>query len=258
MPDITLTVPRLDDASIVRLFRDIATQFKPFDCSASLIAINVTINLNANQPSQLLELVTKQNSFALHSAHASFRQLILRWWRGGENKNNPWFDEVKFQRVEQQNQGPEFSDVERLELINFVNERLGPSVPPPQPGAIGLNDVEALYRSTILKLETSFAQQLERLTSWSVEQAGEFERLKLELAEQTQHEREKLQAERDEMTVSQKAAADELNSERKRSMIAIICTPGAASDPICRRLLQVGRRNLDLPKTLEHCDCRST
>jgi hypothetical protein len=215
MPDLTWTVARLDDAAVVKLFRDLRAKFSPYDASASLVAINSTINLNADQPTGLFAQVNRPNSFVLHSAQASFRHLTLRWWRGGDNKNNPWFDEIKFQRTDG-NQGGELTDQQRIEIIDFVTERLQSPVPLPASAATdSVGQIETLYKSTILKLESSFAHQLERLTSWGVEQASEFERRKLELAEETKRERERLQAEHEAKTRALSTASEELEQRKK-------------------------------------------
>jgi hypothetical protein len=75
--------------------------------------------------------------------------------------------------------------------------------------------VEAIYRSTVLKLETSFAQQIEKITNWTVEQTTALEQAKLRLADETVAERESLRKEHESKLEGLRREADSLETRRK-------------------------------------------
>jgi hypothetical protein len=75
--------------------------------------------------------------------------------------------------------------------------------------------VEAIYRSTVLKLETSFAQQIEKITNWTVEQTTALEQAKLKLADETAAERESLRKEHESKLEALGQEANSLEARRK-------------------------------------------
>lgn len=77
------------------------------------------------------------------------------------------------------------------------------------------DDLQAIYHSTVLSLQTSFAQQIEKITSWTVEQTSALEQHKLSLSEETVAERERLRKEYDEKVAALRSDADELEAKRK-------------------------------------------
>jgi hypothetical protein len=76
-------------------------------------------------------------------------------------------------------------------------------------------DVEAIYRSTIIKLETSFAQQIEKITNWTVEQTTALEQAKLRLADETAAERESLRKEHESRLEGLRREGESLEARRK-------------------------------------------
>jgi hypothetical protein len=99
MADFALSTTKLDDATVIRLFREITSKFNPHDVGASSVAMKATINLRSEQPKDVIQLLDNTNSFVLNSANAQFRNFSVRWERGGKAKNNPWFDEIVFDQL---------------------------------------------------------------------------------------------------------------------------------------------------------------
>jgi hypothetical protein len=68
-PPQSITVPKLDDATVIRLFRDIAGKFKPNICQAQSPVIRTALNILNGQPKDLFETLDTESL----SAHRNGR-----------------------------------------------------------------------------------------------------------------------------------------------------------------------------------------
>lgn len=140
--------------------------------------------------------------------------MYIEYLRG--SNGSPLFDEIKFTQPD--NQQAALPTADRLNLIQIINDAVGPA---PLAGMFatqqtkGLSDVETLYRSTVLRLETKFAEQIEKITSWTAEQTTAFEKRKLNLTEEVRAERSALQTEYENRQKQFQEEADALEQRRK-------------------------------------------
>jgi hypothetical protein len=174
MPQISsLTTPRLDDKTSLDLFRKVSATGKPQNFYVNISALP-SIDALKGSDSNLLKEVDSVSSFLISRIQINYPGLTIEYIRGGSAAPpSAIYDEVKFsQHDNQQNALP---SQDRIKIIKMINEVVGPS---PMAGMFaqqssgGLSDLEGLYRSTVLRLETKFAEQIDKITSWTVEQTG--------------------------------------------------------------------------------------
>jgi uncharacterized membrane protein len=150
----------------------------------------------------------------IRSINMGFRGFSIEYYRGGQNRDppKPYLDEVIVKSGSAPNP---IADEQRIDILHLIDLRTEQaSATSPQPFA-GVDQLDAIYRSTILKLETKFAEQIEAITSWTVRQAEAAEQRKLELIAETQSEREKLRSTHEARETQLKQYAEELVQKRR-------------------------------------------
>lgn len=148
----------------------------------------------------------------IHIGHQNFNISYVR--NQDASRVSPFYDEVDITHNENQG-GLDFAT--RIALLDHVNRklRLGSLSQRDELAAKSIDDLQAIYHSTVLKLENSFAQQIEKITSWTVEQTTALEQEKLKLAGETTAERERLSKEHESKLEALRQDAEALEQRRK-------------------------------------------
>jgi hypothetical protein len=218
MANKTYVIPRLDDARVLAIFRAVIEKHPPNQCTIDPVGLHGISLLKPNdEQKELLKLLDSSQSFSIATVAMSHRGLRINYSRGADSVNGPssLFDSITANRADEQNEIPQKDRLEIIDLIlkgaGFVSE--GPMVREGQ--ARSLDELDALYRSTVLRLETSFSEQITKITHWTVEQADSLQKQKLQLAEQVNAERGQLQQEFAAAHDKLKARESELEEKQK-------------------------------------------
>jgi hypothetical protein len=215
MADQVYVIPRLDDKSVLDLFRAVITKHRPDGCKIEPAGLRT---LNFLSPSkdeqQILDRLDSTASFIISRIYANYKGLQVAYMRGGE-KPSSIFDEIKVIRRDDQNAiDPNVG----LDIISLLADKVGlrnaGALLVQQQGG-RLDDLDALYQSTVLRLETSFAEQIKKITDWTVEQAEFLKNQKIHLAEETSSERAKLADEHAAFMSELEKREDELAKRQK-------------------------------------------
>lgn len=157
---------------------------------------------------------------------ASGRYLITRINLGYQNFNiyyirnqdagrlSPFYDEIEINH----NEGQSGLDLAtRIAVLDHLNSKitLGGVSKRDELAAKSIDDLQAIYHSTVLKLESSFAQQIEKITSWTVEQTTALEQEKLRLADETAAERDRLSKEHASNLEALRRDSEDLEQRRR-------------------------------------------
>jgi hypothetical protein len=215
MANLNSAIPRLDDSTALRVFRELQSKHPPQGMYLDVAGIS-QINLLTTDPATL-EIVSKldrQNAYLIASIGLIYGNLNIRYHRTTDpNRLSPFYDEIHIDHTG--NAGP--NESQRLELIELLNSkvRLGDVRRPNDAAAKASTDLESIYHATVLKLETSFAEQIQKITNWTVEQTTALEHEKLKLAEETTAERERLRKEHEAKLEALKQDADALEAKKK-------------------------------------------
>jgi hypothetical protein len=212
-----LMIPRLDDKALLDLFRSIQNKQKPNLFNVMVSGLPNINFLDVNEAKSIAR-VDSSSSFVISKVSFNYPGFHIEYTRGGSTSPfSPLYDEIKFTHPDHQQSALPVSG--RLDVLQIINDTVGPS---PMAGMFapqstrGLDDLEALYRSTVLRLETKFAEQIEKITSWTVEQTAAFEKKKLELTEEGRAERSALQAEYEIKQKQFQQEAEALEQRRKQ------------------------------------------
>jgi hypothetical protein len=218
MANKTYLIPRLDDARVLEIFRDLIEKYPPNPCNVDPAGLHIINLVSPNdEQKQLLTLLQSSSSFSIANVGAHYRGMRINYTRGAENIGgpSPLFDSITVERSDVQNEMPQKDRLEAIDLVltkaGFKSE--GPVLREGQTRS--LDELDALYRSTVLRLETSFGEQIRRITDWSVEQADSLQKQKLQLAEQTNAERSQMQQEYNSAHEKLKGREDELELKQK-------------------------------------------
>jgi hypothetical protein len=221
MSDYFASIPRLDDRTALALFRAIAGVQKPNNCTVTIAGLRA---FNLLSPSaeqvELLKSVDSATSYLISRIDESFVGLTVSYIRGGEStgskRPSTLLDEIKVSGQDNaQNAIPELTKLKILEVVNSrYNLAVAGGLLPPHERSES-DELDTLYRSTVLKLESSFAEQIDKITSWTVEQADLLKEEKLRLAQETQADRAALQSDFQKRQDELLRTADELDQKRR-------------------------------------------
>lgn len=217
MANTTSVVPRLDDKAVLSIFRGLDAKFQSGGSFVNITGLD-QIDLRAPEgPSkELIDQLDKAGSYLIHSATANFQNLNINYYRAGADQSRPRPYNDEFRVDHNNNSGPD--PLRRIAILQFLNERVllvPASASPLADEPTSMQNLEGIYRSTVLKLETSFAQQIEKITKWTVEQTASLEQAKLRLADETGAERESLRKEHESKLDALKREVDSLEARRK-------------------------------------------
>jgi len=218
MANTTSVIPRLDDKTVVSIFVELNAKFQPQGSYLTASGLDQINLLAPDAPAkQLIERLDNAGSYLISNASVNFLNFNIQYYRSGadQGRPRPYNDEI---RIDHNNNAGGLEPLRRLEVLRFLNQKipLTPTSELPDVGAsTSAQDVEVLYRSTIIKLETSFAQQIEKITNWTVEQTTALEQAKLRLADETAAERESLRKEHESRLEGLRLEAESLEARRK-------------------------------------------
>ena len=189
MTDRAITIPRLDDSTVLKILRALIDTYKPQGVSVNLFGVAEQLNLKSHPDSPVAKAIDRTNSFAIATASIFWAGFSVVYERPA---NVRIYDEVTFKSVGAPNQQP-LSDAERIKIIQLFNE-YGAEQGITTPSQPADEDLSSLYQSTIFKLETAFARQIETITNWTVEKTAELENHRRRLNDDVDAERKKLVA----------------------------------------------------------------
>ncbi|MGJ5153031.1 hypothetical protein [Bradyrhizobium sp. HKCCYLR1023] len=214
MATSVIAIPRLDDKTALAFFEELKTTLQPNNLSLQAIGFDA-INLLAldERGQQILSLLTTRSSFLITQLVLSYQNLNIQLSRYNDPNRSPFNDEL---RIDYHNNQPGLDASQRLALMSVINSRfpLG-SQSPNGPAGRTFDDLHAIYQSTVLSLQTSFGQQIEKITNWTVEQTAALEQHKLRLAEETAAERDRLSKEYESRVEQLRTSAEELEGKRR-------------------------------------------
>ena len=201
-----------------------------------------------------MEHIDRSGSYLISSISFGYPNFSVNYTRGGDpGQKNIYIDQIAIN-----GSSGGFPDRSRLELLDTLNRFLGSRGASTTDDAEAVQDyssLETAYRSTVLKLETKFAQQIDTITSWTVDQAQAYEDRKLQLASETQLEREKLHAEYEKKSSELKDDLDGLEERRRalddRDYMQLVVQLGA----ICNEPFMIDNRSSRLPTTRASFAC---
>jgi len=223
MADAVISFPRLDDQQVVKLIEELAPR-------EGLAAISIRVpglTRSLKWTPETIQRLSVPGAFRISSAHVSFPGFSITYHRGGQPgsgvRQSAIFDEIQYgntdprqQAIPDPQQRQAIPDDDRLAMMAIVDRHTQPNPSAgPRGGAMRFEELDGLYRSTLLRLETAFAEQINKITSWTVEQADAFEKRKLELAQETQAERERINDDYEARLASIKEKEEELEQRRK-------------------------------------------
>lgn len=220
MGDKNTVIARLDDFTVLKIFRETFEKFPSDGFYVNVIGIENQVDLKAPNAAQaaVISRVFKPGSYLIRDLGMNYPGLNIYYQRGGDpGKPSPFTDEL---RINWNNHPQSIPDERRIDILEALKEKLetvansGSGATSPSDDTS--NNLEMIYRSTVLKLETRFAEQIERITQWTVDQADAFEKRKLELAEETNREREALRTENESRLEDVRQKTDELEELRKK------------------------------------------
>jgi hypothetical protein len=219
MSNKLMSIPRINDQIALHLFRSMhskhaATSF--YLDIAGLDGIDLLTKLDAEK-TRTIERLDVPGSYLIFSLSLGYPGFSITYTRGGDpNRKNTLVDDLA---VNMNGQQDAFPSDKRLDLLGIINRFLAERDMVANDSGEGDDSVTALdmtYRSTILKLENKFAEQIAKITSWTVDQADAYEKRKLELAEETKIERALLFSDYEAKESALKGRANELDDLRKK------------------------------------------
>jgi hypothetical protein len=218
MANITSVIPRLDDKTVLDIFTELQSLCTPQSMSLQAAGMDSMNLLASDDPSKgALAALQGSNSFLITRLNVSYHNFNVYYIRNQEpNRLSPFYDEIQISHNEGQGG---LAQAQRIALIEHLNARvgLGNISRREEYAAKSIEDLQNIYHSTILKLETSFAGQIEKITSWTVEQTTALEKEKLNLAAQINAERERLTKEYEIKAETLKLEGEALDA-RKREL----------------------------------------
>jgi len=216
MANIKSAVPRLDDKALLALFRELQAMQPPSSMSLQAAGLDSVDLINPGDKKRTVdELEREPGRYLIIRINLGYQHFNIYYIRNQEpGRLSPFYDEIEIQHTENQ---PGLALEARIALLNHLNRKvtLGGVNKRDELAAKSIEDLQAIYHSTILKLETSFAQQIEKITNWTVEQTATFEQEKLKLAAETATERERLSKEHESKLEALRNDAEALEQRRK-------------------------------------------
>lgn len=216
MATIKSAVPRLDDKAVLALFRELQEMQAATGMSLQAAGLDPVDMLNPGDRKPALdELERVSGRYLITRINLNFQNLNIYYIRNQDaGRLSPFYDEVEINHSENQ---PGLDIKTRLALLDHVDRKvkLGGVSQRDELAAKSIDDLQAIYHSTVLKLETSFAQQIDKITNWTVEQTTAFEQEKLKLAGETATERERLSKEHESKLEALRNDAEALEQRRK-------------------------------------------
>jgi hypothetical protein len=215
MVERTFVVPRLDDPTVIAIFDQLRTVKEPSHYSLTVLGL-APIDMRGNEREQsTVQSINRANSYLISDINFGYSHFSVRYARGGAAGKEPSLRTDDFRVVYEHDQNG-ITSPERLKLLQMLMALVGPTS---SAGAFTnpptVDDLESLYRSTIIKLETAFASQIEKISNWTITQAGEAEKRRIDLADETQKEREQLRSEYEAKHTTLQKTADELEKKRQ-------------------------------------------
>ncbi|MGL3104687.1 hypothetical protein [Bradyrhizobium sp. BR 1432] len=215
MSENKFAIPRVDDASLIAVFRQLRDDFQPQTCGLNVVGID---RIDWRKDSVVVDGLARSSSYVVSSVSAEFPQFSIRYDRNRDaSLLSPYFDELTF-RYENNNNQPSLKAEQRLEIVHFINSKLshlGGVAGSLDTSGHSVVDLQSIYHGTILKLETSFADQIRKITDWTVEQTSQLEQHKLKLTEETDNERKVLRDEYDRQIQELRQKEEDLELRRK-------------------------------------------
>ncbi|MBP0115991.1 hypothetical protein [Bradyrhizobium vignae] len=215
MAETKSAIPRVDDATLIAVFKELRDSFQPQTCILVVIGLD---SVDWKNDSPVVDRLAKSSTYVVSAVSASFSQLVVRYDRNRDPARlSPYFDELTI-RYENNNTQPSLSAEQRLAIVHFISNKfshLGGVAGSLDPSTQSTVDLQSIYHGTILKLETSFADQIRTITNWTVEQTSQLEQHKLKLTEETNNERKALRDEYDRQVQELRQKEEDLEARRK-------------------------------------------
>lgn len=216
MAELNSVIPRADDKTILDIFRRLQGAVAPQNMSLQAAGID-QINLLApdKRAANLIAHLEKSNSHLITHIFLNYQNFNIQYTRNQDsNRLSPFYDEIK---INHNNNPGGLEQDQRLRLIELLNSKvmLGNVYRRDEVAARSIEDLQSIYHSTVLKLETAFADQIEKITSWTVEQTSALEQHKVKLTEETATEREQLRKEYETKLDALKLESEALEERRK-------------------------------------------
>lgn len=217
MANTTSVIPRLDDKTALELFRELQSKSKPKALTLQATGLDQLDILAPDESvNKLVADLSQGNSYLITRIAASYSHFSIVYLRNQDPARlSAFYDEIQINHTENQSGG--LDRLQRLALVQHVNSKisLGNVHRRDEVAAKSIEDLQTIYHSTILNLESSFAEQIKKITDWTVEQTGALEQHKLKLGEDTAAERERLSKEYEAKSEALRQATDELEKKRK-------------------------------------------
>ncbi|MBW7964950.1 hypothetical protein [Bradyrhizobium sp. BR 10261] len=209
-------VPRLDDKALLNLIRELEGIHTPSNIMLQAAGLDSVDLRNPGEKKAILDELEKEpGRYLITRINLTYQHFNIYYIRNQEpGRLSPFYDEIEINHNE--NQGG-LDPQARIALLDHINRRvtLGGISQRDELAAKSIDDLQAIYHSTILKLETSFAQQIEKITDWTVEQTTALEQEKLRLAGEIATERERLMTEQETKLEALRRDAEALEQRRK-------------------------------------------
>lgn len=216
MTSLLSAIPRIDDRTAIAIFDEIRSAHAPANMSMQAAGVDAVNFLNPDDAgARVIEELRKSASFLITHLSLGYPNLSISFIRNQDaNRIHSFYDEI---RVDHQQNQPGLDPAQRLSLIQLLNSkiRLGNVERKNDAAGMVMDDLQSIYHSTVLSLQTSFSQQIEKITNWTVEQTTAIEQLKIKLADETAAERERLSKEHEAKSDALRAAGEELEARRK-------------------------------------------
>ncbi|WP_139020699.1 hypothetical protein [Bradyrhizobium sp. ORS 285] len=195
MANKNFAVPRLDDQTVLNLFRELHNTHPSDSFTLSLAGIeNISLRDNLNHEQQeVVEFIDKPGTYIITGSYLSYSNFSINYTRGGDpSQRNIFVDSISIT-----GNGAGYPIRSRLALMSTLDKffaSINSKMNDATDEILNISNLESVYHSTVLKLETKFAEQIEKITSWTVNQAQSYEDRKLQLANEIQSEKESLHA----------------------------------------------------------------
>ncbi|MFK4653656.1 hypothetical protein ABIF97_003590 [Bradyrhizobium japonicum] len=216
MTSLLSAIPRIDDRTAIAIFDEIRSAHAPVNMSMQAAGVDAVNFLNPDGASaRVIEELRKSDSFLITHLSLGYPNLSISFIRNQDaGRIHSFYDEI---RVDHHQNQPGLDPAQRLSLIQLLNSkiRLGNVERKNDAAGMVMDDLQSIYHSTVLSLQTSFSQQIEKITNWTVEQTTAIEKLKIKLADETAAERERLSKEHDTKSEALRTAGEELEARRK-------------------------------------------
>jgi len=219
MASLISVVPRLDDKTALEIFRALESSCKPQGMTLDAVGMDHVNLLAANENGKdVLTRLERSNSFLVTQILLTYPRFSIQYVRNQDpSRISPFYDEIKINQDQQNTNHHILDQKQRLALIDLLNSKitLGNVYRRDKRASSSVDDIQSIYHSTVLKLETSFAEQIEKITNWTVDQTSALEKHKLELAKETAAERERLSKEYAQKVETLRLETEALEVRRK-------------------------------------------